>query len=303
MPQAPRAVAIDGANDSIYRVRDEDVGSRLRILVSATGANATGSANAPSPTTAPVIGPLPFSVARPTVAGPATVGSPLTGALGTWSGAPASFSYQWLQCTQEDGCVPNTGAIGSTYTPVTADVGFQVRVAVRAVDAAGGATVASSAPVTILKLPATTTTCQRRRRRRRGPCRRQRLAAVDDERHDDARTTTTSTTPNAHAEGEGGPQERHGATTRSSARGSPTSCAGSPATTCCAGSQATTRSTAAPATTRWTVAPGNDTLVGGAGNDRIVGGTGKDTIRCGAGKDTVIGARGDKVAKDCEKRR
>ena len=48
---------------------------------------------------------------------------------------------------------------------------------------------------------------------------------------------------------------------------------------------------------------GNDTLIGGAGNDRIVGGAGKDTIRCGAGKDTVIGARGDKVAKDCEKRR
>jgi Ca2+-binding RTX toxin-like protein len=48
---------------------------------------------------------------------------------------------------------------------------------------------------------------------------------------------------------------------------------------------------------------GNDTLEGGSGNDTITGGAGTDTIRCGAGKDTVIGARGDKVAKDCEKRR
>ena len=48
---------------------------------------------------------------------------------------------------------------------------------------------------------------------------------------------------------------------------------------------------------------GNDTLVGGAGNDTLIGGTGKDTIRCGPGKDTVVGAKGDKVARDCEKRR
>jgi Ca2+-binding RTX toxin-like protein len=48
---------------------------------------------------------------------------------------------------------------------------------------------------------------------------------------------------------------------------------------------------------------GNDTLEGGSGNDTLTGGAGTDTIRCGPGKDTVIGARGDMVAKDCEKRR
>jgi Ca2+-binding RTX toxin-like protein len=41
----------------------------------------------------------------------------------------------------------------------------------------------------------------------------------------------------------------------------------------------------------------------GTGNDTLIGGPGTDTIRRGPRKDTVVGAKGDTVAKDCEKRR
>lgn len=65
---------------------------------------------------------------------------------------------------------------------------------------------------------------------------------------------------------------------------------------------------------------GLDTLVGGAGADTLVGGTGRDifrgsrgndtinakgqrreTVNCGSGRDRVTHARGDRVARNCEK--
>lgn len=58
---------------------------------------------------------------------------------------------------------------------------------------------------------------------------------------------------------------------------------------------------------------GNDTLVGGAGKDTLNGGTGNDTldardsksgdtVSCGKGRDAVLANKGDKIAKDCERR-
>lgn len=58
---------------------------------------------------------------------------------------------------------------------------------------------------------------------------------------------------------------------------------------------------------------GNDTLVGGAGKDVLTGGAGNDiinardrkpgdTISCGSGKDSVKADKGDKIARDCERR-
>jgi Tol biopolymer transport system component len=56
---------------------------------------------------------------------------------------------------------------------------------------------------------------------------------------------------------------------------------------------------------------GNDFLIGGGGRDRFNGGPGKDNINasgqrreriiCGPGRDRVTGAKGDRVAKSCEK--
>ena len=46
---------------------------------------------------------------------------------------------------------------------------------------------------------------------------------------------------------------------------------------------------------------GEDCLRGGAGNDRINGGPGTDRIGCGPGRDRVSRARGDRVARNCER--
>ncbi|MCW2924948.1 MAG: hypothetical protein JWM98_2352 [Thermoleophilia bacterium] len=58
---------------------------------------------------------------------------------------------------------------------------------------------------------------------------------------------------------------------------------------------------------------GNDRLTGGAGRDRVSGGAGNDLVNvrdgkpgdvatCGPGRDRVLADRGDRVARDCERR-
>ncbi len=46
---------------------------------------------------------------------------------------------------------------------------------------------------------------------------------------------------------------------------------------------------------------GPDRLYGGAGRDLLRPGAGKDVVDCGSARDRVLGARGDKVRRDCER--
>ena len=48
----------------------------------------------------------PVNTGRPSITGDAIVGDELTAENGTWSNAPTSFRYQWLQCDRFGGaCV------------------------------------------------------------------------------------------------------------------------------------------------------------------------------------------------------
>ena len=60
------------------------------------------------------------------VSGSVVQGQVLSGSSGSWSGTPPfSFAYQWLRCNSSgSGCVSVSGATGSSYTLVSADVGF-----------------------------------------------------------------------------------------------------------------------------------------------------------------------------------
>lgn len=60
----------------------------------------------------------------PTVQGIPAVGSPLTCAPGPWS-PQGTLTYRWLRAG-----APITGALGASYTPVTADIGNQLSCAV-----------------------------------------------------------------------------------------------------------------------------------------------------------------------------
>jgi hypothetical protein len=138
---------IAGATASSYVVTDADVGSTLRVTVTAT--NALGSATASSPVTAVIVPAAPAGTAAPSVSGTASVGQTLTAEPGSWTGAP-TLAYQWQRCDQTGAnCVDIAGATAQTYVVADADRGSTVRVAVTATNAAGSAT-AFSAPTPVV---------------------------------------------------------------------------------------------------------------------------------------------------------
>jgi hypothetical protein len=70
------------------------------------------------------------------------VGHLLVASIGSWTGTfPITYAYQWKRCAAADpvdgSCVGIPGATLSTYTPVPADNGFRLRVAVTATDSGG----------------------------------------------------------------------------------------------------------------------------------------------------------------------
>jgi hypothetical protein len=123
-----------------------------------TATNAAGSSTASSAATGVVSGPAtpPVNSSPPVVSGLAQEGQVLSASSGSWSGtAPISYAYQWRRC---DGgganCVDITGATGSSYTVVSADVGSTLRVRVTASNGAGNATMDSDATAAIQSAPA-----------------------------------------------------------------------------------------------------------------------------------------------------
>jgi hypothetical protein len=133
-----------------YVVRNADGGARIRADVTAT--NADGQATAHSNMTSVVTATgVPVNTGRPSVTGEAIVGQELTAENGTWSNAPSSFRYQWLQCDRfGSSCVAIPGATGKTYGVRYADVSGTLRVDVTARNA-NGATTRRSTPSDVVE--------------------------------------------------------------------------------------------------------------------------------------------------------
>jgi hypothetical protein len=101
------------------------------------------------------VGPLvtgqPVASTAPAVTGAPKVGQTLSASTGAWSASPTAYAYQWQRAAAGTlNWLPINGATGSTYQPVTADVGYEVRVQVTATAAQGQGISASAAvgPVT-----------------------------------------------------------------------------------------------------------------------------------------------------------
>jgi hypothetical protein len=145
---------IIGATRSRYEIAAADVGSRLRVRV--TAKNRDGNTTVASNPTETVVGP-PVNTSQPLATGSALVGGVATAEPGRWVGRqPITFAYAWLRCNNAGGeCAGIAGASGRSYRVTSADVGHKLRVNVTARNAIGSQTVMSGeSAVVSVPLPA-----------------------------------------------------------------------------------------------------------------------------------------------------
>jgi hypothetical protein len=130
---------------------DDDIGQTIRVVV--TASNAAGSSSAEAAAADVVLPAPPRSLAAPEApAGERRVGRTLVARDGSWAGSkPMTFSYIWQRCTGlGGGCVAIAGATGRSYELVAADLGTVIRVLVSARnggDAVGPVASARTSPI------------------------------------------------------------------------------------------------------------------------------------------------------------
>ena len=142
--------AITGATAQTYTAASADVGSTLRVAV--TASNSGGASSPASSAQSAVVKPAaPTNTALPAISGSAQEGQTLTASNGSWSGEPTSYAYQWQRCNSSGGsCAAITGATAQTYTAASADVGSTLRVAVTASNSGGASSPATSAQTAVV---------------------------------------------------------------------------------------------------------------------------------------------------------
>jgi hypothetical protein len=153
-PDGGDCTIVSGADERQHRLTRADVGSRMRVRVTAT--NADGSRTAASNPTAIVVGP-PVNTSQPWPRGAMLVGQVVTAEPGTWTGKqPLSFSYAWLRCNAAGGeCAAISGANGRNYRVSSSDVGRKLRFNVTARNSLGALTVLSTESAVVAEpLPA-----------------------------------------------------------------------------------------------------------------------------------------------------
>ena len=149
-------LTIGGATSNNYRLRDDDVGIRIRVRV--TAQNGDGSDSAASNPTGVVQGSSrPNNLTPPSIAGDPVLGQTLTADPGFWSGTqPITFTYQWRSCNRQGGgCQNIAGANARTYSLRQSDVGTTLRIQVTARNSIGTREV-TSVPTAIIGASAPT---------------------------------------------------------------------------------------------------------------------------------------------------
>jgi hypothetical protein len=155
-PDGSNCLVIGGATSNNYRLRDADVGLRIRVRV--TAQNADGSDAAASNPTGIVQGTSrPNNLSPPSISGEPVLGQTLTADPGVWSGTqPITFSYQWRTCNRQGGnCQNIAGANGRSYALRQTDVGTTLRIRVTARNSVG-TTNATSVPTAVIGASAPT---------------------------------------------------------------------------------------------------------------------------------------------------
>lgn len=149
---------------SVLPLTDADLGSRIRVVV--TASNGGGNAQLITPMSAVVLGPpiipqvngQPNPELLPEITGAAQHGLTLVASTGSWSAFPMeglTYSYEWLRCSGAgvDSCSAIGGATTDVYAVSGADVGSTLRVRVTAKNGVLPDGVALSQPTTTVTTP------------------------------------------------------------------------------------------------------------------------------------------------------
>lgn len=91
----------------------------------------------------------PSSVSPPVLSGTVQRGQTLAATVGTWTGSPYSYAYQWQRSADGTTWTSISGATASSYFLQDIDVGQYIRCLVTATNV-GGSSSASSAPTTVV---------------------------------------------------------------------------------------------------------------------------------------------------------
>lgn len=146
--------AISGATSATYKVTSADYRQKLRVKVTGSAPDHVSVVKYSAYTTAVAVGAF-TNQAPPVVqrgADPVTavaVGDELKVTKGTWTPAPAKYTYQWYRVDAAGKALAVAGATTSTYTVTAADAGGSILAKVTV--AANGVTTrsVSSASVTV----------------------------------------------------------------------------------------------------------------------------------------------------------
>jgi hypothetical protein len=129
---------ISGQNSSSYNIVQGDIGSYLRVQVTATnnfGQSSVYTAMSPQIQPAP-----PVNTIAPVVSGSLNKGATLSVNKGTWTGTPTiTYTYRWQRCTtgNSSSCSDITGTNVATYQLQSSDVGDYIRAIVTATGPGG----------------------------------------------------------------------------------------------------------------------------------------------------------------------
>ena len=151
-------VPISGATGETYKAAAADSGHALVAVVSASSTGGTAVAASP-PTLAVGSGgsgsvTRPVATTAPSIAGTVVAGQQLTASVGTWTGSPTSFAYQWQRCDAAGtSCAAIPGAVSSGYTLTPGDIGATLSLVVTATGSGGSQAVTALATGLVAAAP------------------------------------------------------------------------------------------------------------------------------------------------------
>jgi hypothetical protein len=131
---------IAGATGDRYRLTSADIGSRVKMHMTAT--TPYGSASVDTQPTAVVAGAPPQNSVAPTIGGTPSPGQVMQiTAKGTWSGTtPLTWTFQWYRCSSTGAnCAAISGATSLSYKLAGNDKNSTVKARVTATNAYGSA--------------------------------------------------------------------------------------------------------------------------------------------------------------------